>query len=237
MKNSVPSDVAASTIGGRWFVGLLLCGVALGGYSCRNLGGPPPPRLVVSPPSLAFTGVAGGIGPPRQPLTVDAIGTGWLTWAASADVPWLSVSPASDTAPAVTWVAVLVPGLQPGAYAGHLTIETTSGPFMRVPVPVTLDLAPVLSLTGRWAGATDTVTVALTIAQTDTIVAGSGTLNPPLTSVSVAGTYRHPSVRLTLRAPDSTVTTFSGSLVNENAITGVLDGGRLSSYPITVFRQ
>lgn len=227
-------DLRASRGG---FALLLLCGAILEGVSCRNFGGPPPPQLAVTPSSLGFSGVAGGIGPPRQALTVDAIGTGRLTWAASADVPWLSVSPARDTAPAVAWVAALVPGLQPGAYAGHLTIETTSGPFMQVSVPVTLDLGPTVSLTGRWAGTGDTVAVGLTITQTDTIVTGSGTLNPPLTSVSITGTYRHPNVLLTLRAPDSAVTTFSGSLVDENAITGVLDGGRLSSYPITVFRQ
>jgi hypothetical protein len=191
----------------------------------------------VSPPGLVFHGVAGGVGPPTQALTVDAIGNGRLTWAAQADVQWLSVSPARDTAPAVVWVGALIAGLPAGNYAGNLSIATTSGPAMQVSVPVTLALAPTVSLTGRWAGATPTVTLSFVIVQADTIVTVTGTLNPPLTSVSVAGMFRNRTVALTLKAPDSSVTTFTGSLVNEDTIQGVLNGGGLSAVSIAVFRQ
>jgi hypothetical protein len=108
---------------------------------------------------------------------------------------------------------------------------------MRVTVPVTLTLAPAVSLTGRWAGATPTVTLSFVIVQADTIVTGTGTVNPPLTSVSVAGMFHNPTVSLTLKAPDSSVTTFTGSLVNDDAIQGVLNGGGLSGVSIAVFRQ
>jgi len=36
---------------------------------------------------------------------------------------------------------------------------------------------------------------------------------------------------------DSFVAAFSGSLVDENTIRGVVDGGGLSRYPLTIFRQ
>jgi hypothetical protein len=152
-------------------------------------------------------------------------------------VPWISVFPVSDTAPAVVWVGALIAGLPAGNYAGNLTIATTSGPAMQVTVPVTLVLAQAVSLTGRWAGATPTVTLSFVIVQSDTIVAGTGTINPPLTSVSVSGTFHNPTVALTLRAPDNSVTTFTGSLVNDDAIQGVLNGAGLSGVSIAVFRQ
>src|SRR2546428_10271 len=158
-------------------------------------------------------------------------------WEIAVGGPRPRWTPASDTAPAVVWVAALIPGLQPGTYSGGLTIATTSGPTMRVTVPVTLTLTPVVSLDGRWAGATPTVSLSLVIVQTDTIVAGVGTLNPPLTSVSVTGVFRNPNVSLTLKAQDGSVATFSGSLVNDNAIQGILNSGPLSNVSIAVLRQ
>jgi hypothetical protein len=216
---------------------LLLFAAAVMGHGCRNFEGPPPPLLGVSPPRLDFSGVAGGIGPPPQALTVDAIGSGQLTWAARADVPWLSVFPACDSAPAAVWVGALIAGLPAGTYGGNVTIGTTSGPSQQVTVPVTVTLARAVSLSGRWAGATPTVTLSFVILQADTIVTGTGTLNPPLANVSVAGTFHNPFVALTLKAPDSSVTTFNGSLVNDDAIQGVLNGVGLSGVSIAVFRQ
>jgi len=213
----------------------LLAWGAFGG-ACRNFG-EPAPRLAVTPPSLAFTGVSGGNAPPRQALTVDAIGGGQLSWAASADVPWVSVSPASATAPTVAWVAADIAGLQAGSYAGRITVTTTSGEGMQATVPVTLALAAVVSLSGRWAGGQDTVTISLAITHVDTVLTGSGTLNPPLRAVGVIGSYVDPAVRLTLTASDSSVTTFTGSLVDNNAMLGVLNGGRLSNFQVTIFRQ
>ena len=215
---------------------LLLVAAAGTGAACRNFG-EPPPGLAVSPHGLAFSATATGVGPPPRALTIDAIGVGELTWAASTDVPWLSVAPTRGTAPAVAWVAAAVAGLGPGEHAGAVRVTTTSGPVMQATVPVTLSLGSVVSLTGRWAGGLDTVGVTWAITQTDTVVAGSGTLNLPYKIVAVAGSFRNPAVRLRLTAPDSAVTIFDGSLVDENTIRGVLNGGRLASFAITMTRQ
>ncbi len=205
--------------------------------ACRNFG-EPMPRLAVTPPSLAFNAVAGGTAPPLQALTVDAIG-GQLSWNARADVPWVSVSPASATVPTFVWVAANIAGLQAGSYAGRVTVTTTAGESMQASVPVTLTLARAVSLTGRWGGGKDkdTVTIALTIAQADTLLTGFGTLNPRFRVVSVVGSYRDPAVRLTLTASDSSVTTFDGSLVDDNTLLGVLNGGGLSNFQLTILRQ
>ena len=108
---------------------------------------------------------------------------------------------------------------------------------MQLTVPVTLGLSPVVALNGRWAGGKDTVTITLAVTQADTVVTGSGTLNAPLHSVRVTGSFRDPIVRLTLTAADSSVTVFKGSLVDDNTILGVLNSGRLSNFQLTIFRQ
>ena len=108
---------------------------------------------------------------------------------------------------------------------------------MKVTVPVTLGLSPVLSLNGRWAGEKDTVSISLRLVHVDTVLTGSGTLNGPATAVRVVGSFHDPAVRLTLTALDSSVTTFSGSLVDNNTMKGLLNGGRLSNFQVTIFRQ
>src|SRR5438552_12306896 len=132
--------------------------------ACRNLG-EPAPRLAATPPAVAFTSVTGGMAPPPQALTVDAIGGGTLPWVASANVPWVSVSPARATAPSLVWVAADIASLPAGNYTGRIIVTTTSGDEMRVTVPVTLALSPVLSLNGRWAGGKDTVSISLSLVQ------------------------------------------------------------------------
>jgi hypothetical protein len=71
----------------------------------------------------------------------------------------------------------------------------------------------------------------------DTVLTGTGTLNGPATAVRVVGSYHAPAVRLTLTAADSSVTTFNGSLVDNNTMSGILNGGRLSNFQVTIFRQ
>jgi Viral BACON domain len=223
-------------LGAPALLGAILA-AAVAAVGCRNFGEPPPPSLTASPPSLSFSGAADGQSPPTQALTVDQLGTGRLTWTARTDAPWLSVSPASDTAPAVAWVAVTAAGLAAGTYTGTITLASPGAANRQDSVPVTLTLGANLSLAGRWVGTSDSVNLALTLEQSGASVAGSGTFYPPLRALTVTGTYRSPAVALTLTAQDSTVTTFTGSLVGDNAILGTLNGPGLSGVQIAVFRQ
>jgi len=167
---------------------------------------------------------------------VDAIGGGTLPWVANSDVSWVAVSPPRATAPSLVWVAADIAGLPAGSYAGRITVTTTSGDGMEATVPVTLTLAPVSSLTGRWAGGKDTVAISLTLVHVDTVLTGSGTVQA-VRAVRVVGSYRAPAARLTLTAADSSVTTFTGSLVDNNTMSGILNGARLSNFQVTIFRQ
>jgi len=215
-----------------------LLGAALlaAGLGCRNFG-EPIPSLSVSPPSLVFSGAADGQSPPTRALTIDQLGSGTLTWTAESDVPWLSVSPPSDTAPAVAWVSVTTVGLAVGSYTGTLTVSSETAANRSVAVPVTLVLGTNLSLTGRWVGVSDSVNLALTLAESNGDLTGWGNFYPPLRTVTVTGAYRSPAVSLTLTEQDSTATNFTGSMVGPNAVLGTLNGGRLSNVRIAIFRQ
>ena len=75
---------------------------------------PPAPVLAVTPASLAFGGEAGGANPAAKTLAVTNTGGGTLSFTASDDAPWLSVTPASGSAPRDLTVAVDAAGLAAG---------------------------------------------------------------------------------------------------------------------------
>lgn len=80
------------------------------------------PSLFLTPPSLSFTAVAGGVAPPLQTATV-GLSSGTIGFSASVTQgAWLSVQPAASTTPATLTVAVNPAGLSPGPYSGKITI-------------------------------------------------------------------------------------------------------------------
>jgi len=81
------------------------------------------PIMQVSPLSLSFTAVAGGANPPSQGVNIINKGGGILNWIAVKDASWLSVSPASGTAPSVMSVSVNIAGLPAGNYVGYIDID------------------------------------------------------------------------------------------------------------------
>jgi len=215
---------------------VLGCAIAA---ACRNFGEPPTPTLAVTPPTFAFTAPLGGLGPPLQPLTVDRRGTGRLSWRASADVPWLTIAPAQDTAPVVAWVTAALAGLPVGTHRGRLVVAAGRGEDSAV-VAVTFVVTATPMLTGRWAFAGDTLNVGLVLADASGVVTGSGNFNSPGVArrfFTVQGTAQPPAVTLTLRQPNATTVTFTGSLLSDNVLDGVLDGGGFGGARVTLFRQ
>lgn len=204
--------------------------------ACRNVG-EPTATLAVSPPTLAFTAPLGGLGPPLQPLTVDRRGTGRLSWRASADAPWLAIAPAQDTAPAVAWVTAALQGLAVGTHQGRLVVTAADDSAI---VTVTFTVTATPTLTGRWAFAGDTLNVGLLLADASGVVTGSGNFNSPGVArrfFTVQGTAQPPAVTLSLRQPDSTTVTLTGSLLTDNVLDAVLDGGGFTGARLTLFRQ
>ncbi len=92
----------------------------------------------ITPSSLTFTGTAGGTPPASQTLTLASPAAASFTAAASA--PWLTVSPASGTAPGSVTVGVNPVSLAAGSYNGNITI-TDTGVTQTIPVTLTLTAA------------------------------------------------------------------------------------------------
>jgi Subtilase family/Viral BACON domain len=107
-----------------------------------NAETPDSPIIGFSPASLSFI-TAAGVNPVNRTVNIDNIGVGTLNWEASADAPWLTVSPAGAAAPSVLTAAVNAVGLSVGTYRATITIRSTNAFNSPVSVPVTLSVVPV----------------------------------------------------------------------------------------------
>jgi len=81
-----------------------------------------PPEILLNRSTLNFAAVVGSDIPKSQQLTVTSSG-GTLNWTAFADVPWLSVNPASGTGSAAVKVTVNPSALTAGTYTGTITVS------------------------------------------------------------------------------------------------------------------
>ncbi|HET8755685.1 MAG TPA: LamG-like jellyroll fold domain-containing protein [Solirubrobacteraceae bacterium] len=105
-------------------------------------GPPPPPALAVTPASLTFSGTAGGANPASKTLSVTNSGGGSLSFTASDDAPWLTVTPGSGSAPATLTAAVSLSGLAAGDYSATITVDGGGVNGSPKQIPVTLTVAP-----------------------------------------------------------------------------------------------
>ncbi len=78
------------------------------------------PVIKVTPTTLTFTGSVGQPDPAAQVVAVTNAGTGTLTWTATSDQSWLTVTPEA----AQVHVAVRRGTLVPGSYIGTITISS-----------------------------------------------------------------------------------------------------------------
>ena len=149
-------------------------------------GSPPPPPPVespaigASPANLSFTATQGGANS-SQTLSISNTGDGTLSWTASDNAPWLTLSPASGTGDGAVTLTVTTAALAAGSYSATVTLNATEANPVTVPVQFTVATASVppaigvspasLSFTAR-KGGSDPATQTLSISNT-----GGGTLN------------------------------------------------------------
>jgi|GEM_PF-121387 len=100
-----------------------------------------PPDLSVTPASLLFEGVEGGINNDVQNIYIENTGGGELNWTASNDSSWLDVVPPSGTGPATLDVSVDLAGLTAGTYLDSIEIAAEGAVNSPQFVEVTLDIA------------------------------------------------------------------------------------------------
>ena len=142
---------------------------------------PVPPAIGASPASLSFTAQQGGSNPANQTVTIRNAGGGTLSWTASDNAAWLTLSPASGSGNGTVTVSAAIGSLAVGTYNTTITLSATGTTNVSVPVTFTVTAAPVppaigasptsLSFTAQQGGsnpANQTVTISNT---------GGGTLS------------------------------------------------------------
>jgi len=218
---------------------LVVIGIALAA-ACRFMSdedarGVPLVPLLVTPDSLAFQGRAGATLLPDRYLTLDAATSVSGRWTASEDGSWFFIPDTEGVLPSLLTVAPRPAGLASGTYAASIWILLGND---TVRVPVTLELSPPVSLSGRWVGRAETLHVALDLHQSGSQITGSGTVAEPVGRIDVTGTWTDPSISLILSGATDTLR-FNGSLLDDNALGGTLTrtGAGASSAALTLYRQ
>ena len=141
-----------------------------------------PPSIVLGGASLNFSATAGGSNPTAQAVTVNNSGGGTLNWTASSNQSWLTVSPASGTAPSSISVQPNISGLAAGSYSGTVTIgasgASNSPQTVSVSLTVSASTPPALTLSSKSLSFTATAGGSNPSPQTVNVSnSGSGTLS------------------------------------------------------------
>jgi len=98
--------------------------------------------IAVNPSSLTFNAVQGGASPSAQSINISSTGSA-LSWTASSNAPWLSVTPASGMTtsvppPSTATIAVTNTNMSPGTYNGIVTVIGGNGTSAAVQVQLML---------------------------------------------------------------------------------------------------
>jgi hypothetical protein len=97
-----------------------------------------PPALLLNPSSLSFVGLVPGAAPPTQTIAVYNQGDGILTWTATSNQSWLTISPSTGSTPFSFRVSANPTGLGSGTYTGTITVSSPEATNPAQTVPVTL---------------------------------------------------------------------------------------------------
>jgi hypothetical protein len=103
-----------------------------------------PPTLSVNPSNLSFSAFQGQGNPASQTLSIMNSGSGTVQWTVTSSATWLTLSPASGTAPSVLSVSVNTSGLALGVYNANITVSSSGSTGSPKTVPVTLTLQGIL---------------------------------------------------------------------------------------------
>ena len=198
---------------------------------------PVPPAISASPTSFSFTIQGGGSNPAAQTLNITNSGGGTLSWTASDNAPWLTLSPASGTNHGVVSVSVAPGSLTVGTYSGTITISASGVRSTSIPVTFTVAAAPVpprigaspttLSFTAQ-QGAGNPAAQALSISNT-----GGGTLtwtaseNAPWLTLSQTSGTGNGTITVTAATGSLAVGTYNAMI----ALSSI--GATTSQIPVT----
>jgi uncharacterized protein (TIGR03437 family) len=103
-----------------------------------QLAAPAPPAISAAPSSLQLAYTIGGAAPASQSIQIVNGGGGTLAWSASSNAAWLTVTPASGTAPSTLSVSVNPANLSAGSYSATVQITAPGASGSPASVGVTL---------------------------------------------------------------------------------------------------
>jgi hypothetical protein len=92
----------------------------------QPIGGTNTPVLQISSSSAQFSATLGGSNPAAQIINITNAGGGTLNWTAAKNQAWLSMSPASGTAPGGLILSAALAGLSAGTYTDTVTISAAN---------------------------------------------------------------------------------------------------------------
>ncbi len=104
---------------------------------------PVPPAIGVSSPSLSFTAQQGGSNPVPQSLNIRNTGGGTLSWTASDNAAWLTLSPAAGTGNGTVTIAPVLGSLGVGTHTGSITLSAPDAQPVSVPITFVVTAAPI----------------------------------------------------------------------------------------------
>ena len=96
------------------------------------------PTIGLNTTSLGFAGTVGGANPSAQTIVVSNVGGGTLSWAASDNAAWLTLSPMSGTNSGTITATVNLAGSAAGTYNGIVTVTASGVPAKTLPVTLTM---------------------------------------------------------------------------------------------------
>jgi len=97
-----------------------------------------PPAIGMSPTSFSFAATEGGANPATQTLHISNTGGGTLSWTASDDAAWITLSQTVGTGNAAVVVSVSTSGVPAGIYHRTIQIGATGASYVTVPVTLTV---------------------------------------------------------------------------------------------------
>jgi outer membrane protein assembly factor BamB len=134
------SSSALTSLPGSWSTGIRYPDGPLSAYGSGDTS--PTPILQVTPTAISFAGQVGGTDPAPAQVSVSNSGSGSLFFSDTSDSSWLTVTPASGSAPQTLQVAASLAGLAAGTYTGHVTVTAPGASGSPATVTVTLQVAP-----------------------------------------------------------------------------------------------
>ena len=161
-----------------------------------------------SPASLTFTGTVGGTNPAAKPISISNTGGGTLSWAASDNAAWLTLSPVSGSNNGTVTASVNTNGLAAGTYNATITVTasgSTNSP-LQIPVSLTLNATTAGTAILAWNASTESDLTGYKVYRGT----GSGTYGAPLatlpkttTNYTVAGLQNGTTYFFVITAYDS----------------------------------